>query len=226
MYTERQQKQQHTYSDPDIVSAQLKSQFPLSLENMQGVASAIYSAFSGVSTLHPKGFRGTKAWADGTHALRSVLIPIGWHPEDPQGQPRIVSKDQKLAITVSSGNYDTGNPDPDVMPKTRNDKGDQTAKSVDYNSRQMLLFPTDEASIPVIADANGQALWIFLYFIDLKQRQIRFELSKPTNMSETNKIDSWVLRLIMPPLSFDTDFLPPPEDDGEDIEIEITPKYL
>lgn len=192
---------------------------------MQGVATAIFSAFAGVSALHPKGFRGTKAWADGTSALREILVSKGWHTEDPQGQPRIVSNDLTLAITVSSGNPDTGNAD--AMPQTRNHKGDQTAKSVDYNSKQMLLFPELKPETPIVSIMNGQELWVLLYYVDVKNRQVRFELSKPTNMSETQKIDSWAMRLIMPSLSFGTDDFENPDDsDGEEIDIEITPKYL
>jgi len=217
--------QTRIFSDPAQIAPLLRRQFPIRIDELQVIAAAIFRGFVQVSSLHPKGFRGTNAWAEGTSSLRALMIPKGWHVEDPQGQPRVVSKNGKIAITVSSGNADTGVAN--RVPQTRNDKGTQTAGSVHFNAQQMLLFPLPESDISsLIVPANGQSLWILLYYIDLDARHVRFELSQPTAMSEADKVNSWSTRFILPPLPFTPDFDDRSEDEGPDIDIQVTPKQL
>lgn len=207
------------------VELELARHFDLSIRELRDVADCIYRGFVQVTSLHPKGFNGTNGWAEGTRQLRAILIPKGWHSDDPQGQPRVVSKDKKTSITVSSGNPDTGVPNRD--PQTRNDKGGQTASSVQFNARQGVLFPLIAVSSgPFRARPKSEALWVLLYYIDLDAGEMRVELSRPTAMSEADRINRWSPRLILPsiPLSPAVDDLP--RDESPDIDFEITLKNL
>ncbi len=209
--------------DVDQIAPLLVRQFGASVDEMTTVAKAIYRSFVGVSTLHPKGFNGTSGWAEGSAQVRAIMIPKGWHPEDPQNQPRVTSRKRKLAITVSSGNAYTGVPD--RTPQTRNDKGAQTASSIKFNSRQTELFPRPaDGSDSVVPLVHENALWIFLYYIDFDNRELRFELSQPTAMSDQDKVNQWAIRYIFPPLRFDAEIVETPQSDIPDIDIEVTPK--
>lgn len=212
--------------DPPIIEAAIQRIFGFGAHELNGVAKTMLTSFSQTSALHPKGYNGTRAWADGSAALREALVPHGWHPEDPQNQPRVVSADQRIAITVSSGSPYTGVVD--RTPQTRNDKGAQTSVSVGFNARQGELFPITSQVVPLIQNFDGQALWVLLYYVDLDNRELRYELSRPTAMSEHDKINGWSTRYIFPSLRFDASFEIDGQDDSfgdaPDIDIPVTPK--
>lgn len=211
--------------DAQEIEEEITTSFGISRLDLEGVGRAMLRAFIQVTSLHPKGFDGTSAWAEGSAALRSALIPKGWHPEDPQNQPRIVSRKLSLAITVSSGSPFTGVAE--RTPQTRNNKGAQTTASVNFNARQGEMFPVAEnvTAFPMLQ--NGQALWMLLYYIDLDNGELRYELSQPTAMSELDKVSEWSVRYIFPPISFGARLEGRDrgdQDDTPDIDIEVTPK--
>lgn len=221
-----QNSETQIFVDPDRIELHMRRLFDLSVAEIQSIATRIYRGFIQVSSLHPKGFDGTNAWAEGTSQLRATLIPKGWRQDDPQGQPRITSKNRKVSITVSSGNSDTGVPN--RVPQTRNDKGSQTASSVQFNARQGLLFQmvTADRASAVVPLTKGEALWVFLYFIDFDAGQLRYELSQPTKMSDADKINGWSVRYIMPPMPLNPTVVEPERDDISNIDFDVTPKRL
>lgn len=214
------------FVDATSIDVRLKASFDLSVKELHDVAHAVYGGFVQVSSLHPKGFNGTNGWAQGTSQLRTILIPKGWQPDDPQGQPRIVSQARRLGITVSSGSPDTGVPN--RIPQTRNNKGEQTTSSVQYNARQGVLFPraSADARPPEVQNGSRALLWVFLYYIDLDGGEMRIELSQPTGMSEAKKINGWSVRYILPPMPLDGTEAVLPSDDAPDIDFDVTPKAL
>lgn len=213
-------------NDLDEVSLFLGRQFGLPLEAFEGLASEIVAAFVGTTALDPKGFNGTSAWAAGTRGLRLRLIPLGWRPEDPKGQPRVVSKDNRIALTVSSGNANTGNLT--IDPTTRNDKGSQTSQSLYYNRAQGVLdFGGNVTSIRGRTnDPREQTLWMLLYYIDLDWNEMRLEISCPTNQSETGHVIEWSERYLLPPISLGPHIDGNTEDESApDIDFIVTPKH-
>lgn len=198
--------------------------FNVTRSELEGVALQCWSAFMSVGPLKPKGFGGTNAWAYGTEALRALFIPKGWAPVDPNNQPRVVSPDGKHAIAVISGDSDTGNPNGE--PQTRNKRGSQTLRSVAYNSRQGQLFPASSA-VGAGFDpdrAEGQSLWILLFYVDVPAQEVRYELSRPVNFGENEKVDGWEPRFIMPALNFQARGSGDGPDDGVDFDIPVTPR--
>jgi hypothetical protein len=212
--------------NPLQVEIALGQLFGLSLAEVEEVPKACLRAFSEVSALHPKGFNGTSAWAEGSAMIRALQIPKGWRPEDPSNQPRVVSSDGKIAITVSSGDAHTGIEN--RTPQTRNDKGAQTALSIAVNPRQTTIsFPDDDAQQPsnvVPFKRSEESLWILLYYIDLDFQEVRYELSLPLAMTENDKVGQWTQRLIFPSYKFGQNTDEGDSDNLPDINITITPK--
>lgn len=219
MSPERRVKYQELSAEQAVVQL-----FGLTTVELKSVALQCWAAFTTVGPLKPKGFGGTNAWADGIEALRGILIPKGWVPSDPQNQPRIVSPDGKHALTVISGDADTGNPHTD--PQTRNKRGSQTLRSVTYNSAQMDLFPVSKVvKAPFDVDSTpGQTLWIFLFHVDTAAQEVRYELSRPVNYGDNEKVDCWEPRFIMPPLNFRNPDAGTPSDGGRDFDIYVKPR--
>lgn len=215
---------QHIVIDPDRIELELRREFGLSVNEVREVAVQIYRGFVQVSALHPKGFNGTNAWAEGTAQLRATLIPKGWVLDDPNNQPRIVAPSSKVGITVSSGTADTGVPH--RTPQTRNDKGSQTASSVQYNARQGVLFPMTSSNASDSPAPIGQALWILLYYIDLDARQVRVELSRPNAMSDADRVNGWSVRYILPAIPLLPDVADPNLAELPDIDFDVAPKQL
>lgn len=215
---------EHVIFDPDRIEFELRRVFGLSADEVREVAVQVYRGFVEVSALHPKGYNGTKAWADGTAQLRATLIPKGWVLDDPNNQPRVVAPSGKLSITVSSGTADTGVPH--RTPQTRNDKGSQTASSVRYNIRQGVLFPMTSSSASAAPAPAGQALWILLYYIDLDERQVRVELSRPNAMSDADRVNGWSVRYILPPIPLLPGVADPNPAELPDIDFDVVPKQF
>ncbi|UUQ67286.1 hypothetical protein NLK61_11825 [Pseudomonas fuscovaginae UPB0736] len=190
---------------------------------LNSVVLQCYRAFASVSPLHPKGYSGTSGWADGTQAIRATLLPKSWKPTNPNGQPRVVSPGGRYAITVSSGDVNTGNPN--QTPQTRNAKGAQTSKSVAFNSRQGDLFRSEASStVELPSRDDEQMLWILLYYVDLAGEEVRYELSCPVAIGDNGKVDGWSARIIMPAIRLGT---PDPfgaPDPEQNLDIPVIPK--
>lgn len=218
--------QPHVVVDPDHIELQLRRGFSLSTAEVRDIGTQIHRGFIAVSALHPKGHNGTRAWAEGTAQLRATLIPKGWSPEDPHGQPRIVAPNGRVGITVSSGDAYTGVAN--QTPQTRNNKGAQTVSSVQFNARQPDLFPLvrrlETVATPTADARRGQTLWILLYYLDLDAGQLRIELSRPTAMSDGDRVNGWSVRYILPPMPLLPDVADPHADQGPDIDFDVVPK--
>ncbi|WP_201195134.1 hypothetical protein [Pseudomonas fluorescens] len=183
-----------------------------------------FRSFVSAGPLHPKGSGGTLAWIHGIRALRAILLPKGWMSDDPRNQPRVVSPDGKHAITVICGDENTGNPH--QTPLTRNKRGSQTTNSVHYNARQQDLFPVSREELQRFTPGTErqQTLWILLFHVDVENRTVHYELSRPINMAENEKVDDWAPRFIMPPLQLgEPDGFQGPAA-GPDIDIPVTPR--
>lgn len=202
------------------------------VEQLLGITSAdllaaalqCFRSASSAGPLQPKGSDGTLAWIYGTEAFRQQMLPKRWKPADPSNQPRVVSPDGKHAVTVACGDLNTGNPY--AKPQTRNKRGNRTTKSVSYNARQADLFPVERRSRQIfVEDPLGeQTLWILLFYVDVENRTVHYELSRPINIGENGKVDDWSPRFIMPPLILDTLQDNHGSDEGPDIDIPVTPR--
>ena len=193
--------------------------------DLKATALQCFRSASLAGPLQPKGSDGTLAWIFGTEAFRQQMLPKGWKPADPSNQPRVVSPDGKHAVTVACGDHNTGNPYV-KSPQTRNKRGNRTTKSVSYNARQADLFPVERRSRQIFIDdqQSEQTLWILLFYVDLENRTVHYELSRPINIGENGKVDDWNPRFIMPALVLDAPEDNHGSDTAPDIDIPITPR--
>jgi hypothetical protein len=148
--------------------------------------------------LDPPNMQGMARYSRTVRLLREQLLPLGWSFDNPRNLARTVSPDRRVAIIATLGDGATGVAH--VMPSTRYEKGLATVEAVGRNFLQLSL-PIDLGDLgdegPLDAEDDGTATWILLY--NVTDSEIRAELSLPDSMVE-GYIDTWVERLILPPI--------------------------
>lgn len=149
---------------------------------------------------------GSFAYFVGIRAMRDFLIPKGWDLERSNNLELTVNPDTGVAMMVASGDKFTGR-EGNRSPRTRNDKGSQTAKRVVFNSNQSS-FSGEGWDLPLRKTTSEFDTWILLHFVDRKSEEMRLELSLPINIDEYGHVDDWRKRLIIPAISFGST-LPP-----------------
>lgn len=159
---------------------------------------------------------GSYRYLAGIKNIRDLLVPKGWEPETINNLELTINRDRKIAIMIASGDKLTGvlgNGD----PRTRNDKGNQTAKRVDFNSRQ-ISFSGDDWELPNRIEDERLITWILLHYVDKISNEMRMEVSLPIYMDELNHVSQWRERLILPSIPFGSnspllkpEFAPDPE---------------
>lgn len=190
----------------------------LDSEALLDVARRGMAAAAGCTQNHPAVLSGILGWGETICALREYLIPEGWNRLDEANLPLTVNSDETVALTVATGDEDTGRPE--GSPCTKSKKGPRVATAVAVN--QLQLFP-----IPVHLrqdEVAGRATWLLLIHRDRAARELRTELSRPVNMGEDGRVDGWSERIILGSVPFDEQFnVRPasPDTPSPDIVVEI-----
>ncbi len=212
--------------------------------NKDVLTQAIWSGLSqyrSVSWLEPLNAGGSKASFSIVRALREQLLGngMGWVMLNQKGQCFTNNPEKQISIIVNSGDKYTGlDTGLDREPCTKNGKGSTIKKQVKGNwnfGQTLCLFEeglADMENLPddVVDTADGNELWILLYYYDSLKQEMRFELSLPIGVKEVGtqgkvKVSEWKCRLIFTPLSFDEDAVTSKTPDFDDeIEFIITPK--
>lgn len=154
-----------------------------------------FSAMASCTENNPVGSPGYYAWSETTRSLRERLIPLSWRRSNDYGLSLVVSDSRKLAISVSSGDEDTGKPDGE--PRTKYAKGPRTViavqnnKYMDYLLPEMALPPSSAVAI------KGRATWIYLIRYDTDNQIFVSELSRPIAITDDGLIDGWAERIIL-----------------------------
>jgi hypothetical protein len=158
-----------------------------------------FSAFASCTPNHPPAIPGLWAWGETVCALGERLIPLGWERRNESNWPLVINKNGTIALSVATGNEDTGRKDGD--PLTASAKGPRTVNAIMANQRQ-LVFP--EMLPPVESlNAPGRATWLLLVYRDIDAREMRCELSRPISMDAEGRVDGWAERIILKPRPFD-----------------------
>jgi len=158
-----------------------------------------FSAWANCTANHPKAIPGLWAWGETVCALGERLIPLGWERKDESNWPIVINKSGTIALSVATGNEDTGRRDSD--PLTASAKGPRTVNAIVANQRQ-LVFP--EMLPPVESlNAPGRATWLLLVYRDVDAREMRCELSRPISMDDDGRVDGWAERIILTSRPFD-----------------------
>lgn len=166
---------------------------------------------------HPRLYRYQVMSAETVAALRDLLVPQGWHKSDDGNYELTVRAELNVAIAVASGDDGTGNPR--LTPSNKSPKGRHTVDAVATN-RQIDMFAD---LIPVESiDDNSIGTWILLHHI--KAGKIDVELSRPNEIGDDGKINSWSERILLGAIDLDDDniIVTPPQQ--PDLNIEISRK--
>lgn len=135
---------------------------------------------------------GSYQWHASVPALRERLQYLEWTRKDPKNCPIIISPDRSVAIAVMTGDEDTGNPD--GIPSNRSKKGKFLEEQIKLNNafnRQYTLFKQDQGS-----GRHATELWVLLYHYDAIRKEVRYELSLPSEFRKKNII-GWSERILL-----------------------------
>jgi hypothetical protein len=158
---------------------------------------------AGYTPNHPAICRGISQWGEIVAAIREQLLPRDWTRMDEDNLPLTVNPTRTIAISVSTGDENTGIED--LTPSTRSTKGPRTADAVIVNALQLSLFGNVPLKPEELKESNGVMTWILLFHRDVTVQETRFELSRPVKMDSDGHVQIWVERIIFPALPFGTD---------------------
>ncbi len=173
----------------------------------------------------PQTAAGYDAWARATKSLREQLTTQGWERSDEGGLPVIVSRSGDLAVTVATGDENTGwtvdgNTGHPVSPRTKYAKGATTIALVTLNRIQPDFWEPDREEITV-PDPTRKT-WFLLRIRD--GESVRAELSLPAAIGDDGHVEEWLDRIILPPISLKPGggiLEQPSPDSGDERGIEI-----
>lgn len=192
----------------------------LNEEFFQEIGNRILSAYSQTTIHDAANASGSYAYLAAVRAIRDILCPKGWESFSKDHLEFTSLPKKKIKILVSSGDKYTGNKKFD--PSTKNPKGSQTKKIVSQNSWQLYLFPEMMTSIQKKPDSEHT--WFFLYHLDIKNTELRMELSLPINFNGDDRVCEWKERIILPKIDFNSSTIAVEPELIQEIEFEIKRK--
>ncbi len=166
---------------------------------------------------YPRISIGIAIWAEIVARLRELLIPLGWEKSDKGNYELVINQSQDMAIAVAAGDEFTGSPH--ATPSNKCPKGANTIDAINTNN-QIDLFAEDLPA-PAI-DKDSFSTWILLHYFT--EKDIKLELSLPSEISADGRIKGWKERIIMEPISLDDVTVTLPSTVMQDIEIDVRRK--
>lgn len=209
------------FFEPDDVASAL-ARLAVELEDVRkAVERGIFERMS-CTKFDPPCYPGVVQWARTVRDLRETLVPDGWHADDTRNFSTVVRSDERVAISVSTGDEMTGLQPQDDRPEptTKYPKGTIFLAAVNQNVQLSLLGP-------FIADEDGsvvprRATWTLLIHTDKRAGEVRYELSLASEVGDDDRVKAWSERIIFDPLPIASDL--PGEDDppigGIDVPVE------
>jgi len=124
---------------------------------------------------------GFLAWGVPIRFLRDKLCPLGWSV-DRTNLETVLSPNGLIALASARGNSHTG--DPDRMPSTMTEKGPHTQTVIVNNQ---LSF--DDLHVARVGEQElpGVETWFLLQYHDVKDDEIRMELSRGMRFTSSSK---------------------------------------
>ncbi len=148
--------------------------------------------------------RGMIGWGRPIRSLREQLRPSGWKRVENGSLPLVVSPDGKVALTVETGDDQTGNPK-SRYARTEYPKGPMLREWA--NGHQQLSLEEDGEETPV------PDLWILL--VRRTSTEIIAELSRPTSAGKDKRLHFAGERIFLPPIPVDRTMPYAEEEDEE-----------
>ena len=203
------------------VDAELRY-FGVSREELEVVADgAVWGRNSG-TRWDPPGYAGWNQYGVSTRFLRKALIEDRppqhqWRMDNTGGLCKTVDPTKRIAIVISSGSPETG--DPDKNPKTLNPKGVYSRQGLRVNRSQMDLFEGDDQMWP-----RRPRTWLWFLLIHVDRDTAYAELSLPVDMDEAGRVDHWLKRIIVKPNPPLDEGIPPKDILDDDLDIDVQPR--
>jgi hypothetical protein len=133
--------------------------------------------------------------------------------------PLTVHETLRAAIAVAAGDEGTGRPE--AVPSNRSRKGKNTIDAIELNQQ----FDMFEAFLPrPDENPDGYKTWVLLHHTDPLKKEIRIELSLPSEIGDDGKISAWSERILIGNLPLDGDAIEIAPPSGPDILIDIRRK--
>lgn len=177
-----------TVVNPDEVRARLLQLHPdLTPELLAKAVLKGLSARNDTTEASAPTAAGGKQWFDTLEELRNLLLEKLWNTHDQRNCPFAIAPDRSISIVVMTGNAETGRQGLED-PSTSAEKGAVAEGYVSANRQQMLFKQAQEQ--------QGTQVWALLYYYDKNLKDVRYELSLPTDFSK-KKITGWGERLIL-----------------------------
>lgn len=171
-----------------------------------------YAERASCTSNDPATFPGLMGWGRTLRALRESLTPSGWTRGTLDGLEVVLHPERKVAISVSLGDADTG--DPDGHPQTKHPKGSAAEAAVAANQLRLpLIERTKPVSARPAARIDGFVVWYLLYAPT--DEEIQCELSQPSSISNSGHFTDWRVRILPGPIAVrpkpvaPTDMTPP-----------------
>lgn len=165
----------------------------------------------------PPNAGGLLAYIHTVRALRDYLVPQGWVSCSTDNFALTVNPQTSIAVAVAGGDEDTGRSE--GSPRTRNAKGQRTARVIANN--QLDLF-NDTTPASAIDDEEADPVcqtWVLLYHAD--EREVRAELSLPIAMDDRGRVSGWRVRHILSAIPLDPTPAPINPDYGPNLDITV-----
>jgi hypothetical protein len=160
----------------------------------------------------PRIFHGITAWARALRKLREILRKQGWGTANESNFELVISPDNTFAISVATGDRETGKYNPPYEPRLRNPKGLMYRLAINVNAWLFDDMANDaQRKTARLLEAQKRILWIFL--MHREDDIVYSELSLPRKFSNRH-VDGWKHRIILPP--FDAPPLNEGFDDSDD----------
>jgi hypothetical protein len=159
-------------------------------------------------------------WWQGTvHALRQSLSEDGWDLCDTRNLPVAVSPNGRVAITVSSGDENTGRLGT-AVPQTRNPKGTATLGVIAMNQRQLSLFETGSSD----TEPRKPEVMTWVLLVTRDAREVCFELSLPAAIGSDGRVHEWAERILFSPLPHGGQLVVTPPEAEPAVEVAVSRK--
>lgn len=172
------------------------------------------------SSLATRAAAGNDVYQDSFEQLALRLVPLGWLPDEVNGQPRLVHPEGLMALTVASATG-VANPNHRVHPRTR-PKGPATIASLDSTSTGAVPLDLEEFRAIEVPEALGAPLWFLLY--ERTDRGLNLSLARPAGRDKAGCIVSWSEKISIASLENDGDLSIFDAPDDGDFDVTVIPR--
>ncbi|QPK78584.1 hypothetical protein G7Y31_08475 [Corynebacterium lizhenjunii] len=194
----------HIITDNDAAS--YLAALDISVEDLRdSLLDAFDAANNRDSKYWPNTSQGYEFWAQLVHGVRSRLDKSEhWEVDNPDNRPVMLREGKRYELAFARGDAATGNPD--AEPNFARKAGPATISAanrfLDPDQFALIslanLITAEESSGP---SSHPAGTWIVLY--RYREGTINCEVSIPARIDNNGFVDSWWVRVLLPPI---TDF--------------------